>query len=212
MILTNMCPAQKLLGRGGFDYYVQTIAAGMGPIGFYVGMKRLQAWTNGHLKVPRILAVEISEFAPIQTAWDEGLAHVGEEVSTPFWPEHELFAPTLWTTNIAKYYPHLREMLLATDGILTAVSPAQVQYATEEFGIREELVESGCRLADSETCSFVGFSGLVEKVRRGEIKPGSRVLLMLTGKGYNHTFVAEQPDFVVDPLRHKPRDVIKSIG
>jgi threonine synthase len=209
-VLTGTLPAQELLERRGFDYYVQTIAAGMGPIGFYVGMKRLQEWTRGILRVPRILAVEIAEFAPMQAAWDAGLERLGE-TATPHFPDHELFAPTLWTTNAAKYYPHLREMLLATNGILTAVSPEQVRAATQELGVREELAEMGYQLADCEKCSFVGFAGLVEKIKSGEVEQGSRVILMLTGKGYHNTFVRECPDFVADPNQHKPRDILAAI-
>lgn len=210
-LLTRTLPAQELLG-GGFDCYVQTIAAGMGPLGFYVGMRRIQDWTHGVLKIPRILAVEITEFAPIQAAWEEGLERVGAEVATPRFPSHDLFAPTLWTTNIARYYPHIREMLLATNGLLTAVSPEQVRSTTRQFGIQEELADHGYHLAESETCSFVGFAGLAEKVRSGEVERGSRVLLMLTGKGVHDTHVVEQPDFVVDVRRHRPRDVMAAVG
>lgn len=211
MLLTSTLPSQELLEDGNFDFYVQTIAAGMGPIGYYLGMERLQAWTQGALIVPRILAVEITEFAPIQAAWDEGLEKVGEEVATPYFPDHDLFEPTLWTTNIVKYYPHLRRVLLATNGILTAITPEQVSTAMQELGVREELAELGYHLADVEKASFVGFAGLVEKVKSGEIEQGSRVILMFTGKGYHDTFIREQPDFIANPRKHKPRDIMEAV-
>ncbi len=70
-ILRGELPAQDILqGDSSFDFYVQTIAAGMGPIGYYIAMKRLQKWTNGKIRVPRIVAAEITEFSPIQSAWD----------------------------------------------------------------------------------------------------------------------------------------------
>ena len=210
-ILTKTLPAQDLLVESNFDFYVQTIAAGMGPVGFYIGMERLQRWTRGKLAMPRILAVEIAEFAPIQPAWENGLAEVGEEVATPFFPNHDLFEPTLWTTNIRKYYPYLRKMLLATRGMLTAVTPQQVRAAEQEFGIREELVEMGCHFEDTERASFVGFVGLVEKIKSHEIRRGSRVILMLTGKGYHDTFTHQRPDFTADAHLHKPADIFAAV-
>ena len=83
--------------------------------------------------------------------------------------------------------------------------------AEQEFGIREELVEIGCRFEDTERASFVGFAGLVEKIRSREIRRSSRVILMLTGKGRHETFVREEPDFIADPRRHKPSDILKAV-
>jgi threonine synthase len=211
-ILSRTLPAQELLPRSNFDFYVQTIAAGMGPVGFYTGMERLQRWTHGELTMPRILAVEIAEFAPIQNAWEKGLPEVGEEVATPYFPNHDLFEPTLWTTNIRKYYPCLRRMLMASHGLLTAVTPHQVQTAEREFGIREELTEMGYCFEDTERASFVGFAGLVEQVKSHEIKRGSCVILMLTGKGHHDTFVHEQPDFTADSRVHKPADILAAVA
>lgn len=210
MLLSGTLPAQELLGDKGFEFYVQTIAAGMGPIGYYLGMERLQKWTRGALTVPRILSVEITEFSPIQAAWDKGLENVGEEVATPLFPNHSLFEPTLWTTNIASYYPHLCQTLKSTNGLLAAVSPEQVSSAMSEYGIQEELREMGYQLSPTEKASFVGFAGLVAKIRSGEIKKGSRVILMLTGKGLHENFVQQWPDFTADPNKHKPKDVMNA--
>jgi len=182
-----------------FDFYVQTIAAGMGPIGFWIGMARVSQWTGSKIKAPRILAVEIDEFAPIQKAWDLGLEEVGEEVATPLFPEKELFEPTLWTTNIRKYYPFLRGMLRESDGMLTAVSPEEVRNYIERYGILDELKGMGYSLADTEKASFVGFTGLAKQVESGKIPKGSRVILMLTGKGNKHDFSFANPDTTVAP-------------
>ena len=51
-ILTKTLPAQDLLAESNFDFYVQTIAAGMGPVGFYLGMDRVQRWTRTSSRCP----------------------------------------------------------------------------------------------------------------------------------------------------------------
>jgi hypothetical protein len=201
---------ERLKGRG-FDFYVQTLSAGMGLIGFRAGMEYVQALTGGAIVAPRIAAIEISEFAPIHDAWKQGLEQVGDTVSTPFFPDHPLFEPTLWTTNIGKYYPHLRKMLASSDGLLDAVAPGMVLDRVEKYGFVEELRQLGCHLSGTENSPLIGFAGLASLVERGAIPKGSSAVLMVTGKAVHPGFVLERPDLVVDPSRHKPIDILSSV-
>lgn len=211
-LLSGNLPEKELLRGGGFDYYIQTISAGMGAIGFFYGMKRLEKWTNGKIKSPKIFGVEISEFAPIHYAWEHDLKQVGEDVATPFFPDHALFEPTLWTTNIRKYYPHLRKMLKDSKGMFCMVEPEEVGKIIEEYGIRKEIEAMGYRLSDTENSAFIGFTGMIKKIISGEIPKESRIILMLTGKGHHNNFVHVKPDFVVDPKIHKPQDIMDNIS
>jgi threonine synthase len=208
-LLKGSLPEQRRLRSGSFDFYVQTLSAGMGLIGFHAAMEDVQKWTGGKIQVPRIVAIEISEFAPIQTAWKEGFEEVGEAGARPRFPDHPLFEPTLWTTNVSKYYPHLRRMLRSSNGLLDAVHPEEVKASVEKYGIAEELQALGYALSETERAAWVGFAGLAKKVESGEIPKQSNVILMFTGKGCKESFVQTQPDFIVDPKVDDPVDVLR---
>lgn len=210
-LLRGTLPQHELLD-GGFDFYVQTIAAGMGPIGYYLAMDRLQRWCQGGVRMPRIVAVEIDQFCPILDAWENGREAVGAEVATPRFPSGEVYEPTLWTTNIASYYPHLARMLRETNGMLVAVSPEQVTRCLEEYDLQNELAGIGCHLVATENSPWVGFAGMVQRVLSGEIPRGSRVLFMLTGKGQHGSYTLQEPDFVADPHEHGPEDIMAALG
>lgn len=208
-LLRGELPEQGRLHGASFDYYVQTLSAGMGLIGYYAAMEYAQKWTSGKIRVPRMVAIEISEFAPIQKAWDQGLEQLGEAGATPFFPDHPLYEPTLWTTNVSKYYPHLRRMLEASNGMLDAVTPHEVNAMVEQYGIAEEVENLGYRLSLTEKAAFIGFAGLAKKVELGEIPRGSNIILMLTGKGFREDFVHVVPDFIADPNVDKPYDILR---
>jgi len=179
------------------DFYVQTIAAGMGPIGFYKGMTRLVKWTDGRITLPRIVAVQISEFAPAQRAWERNLDELGLEAQMPTYGVDQPFEPTLHTTNAPAYYPYLRQALKATQGILTAVEPKVV--CSYENELRISLAKKGYFLADTEKSSFIGYASLVELIRCGNIPHESTVLLMVTGKGMKPCFEHIEPDAIIPP-------------
>jgi len=179
------------------DFYVQTIAAGMGPIGFHKGITRLARWTNNKVTVPRIVAVQISEFAPAQRAWEQNLDELGLEAQTPTYGVDQPFEPTLHTTNAPAYYPYLRQALKASKGILMAVEPRTVLSCESE--LCDSLASHNYILADTEKSAFVGYAGLVELVRCGSIPCGSTVLLMVTGKGVKPHFKVIEPDAIIPP-------------
>ncbi|MEM4663183.1 MAG: pyridoxal-phosphate dependent enzyme, partial [Candidatus Diapherotrites archaeon] len=210
-ILKKKVPKIRYLNGGNFDFYVQTISAGMGAIGFYYAMERLNKWTKGRIKIPKILAVEISEFAPIHYAIERDLEQVGDEVATPHFPDKPLFEPTLWTTNIKKYYPYLRKIIKGSQGFLVIVKPEEVLEIVDKYGIRNELLEKGFVLSDTEKATFIGFAGLVKKILSGDVPKGSSVLIMITGKGMKSSFALFKPDFEVDPKLHTSRDIFNAL-
>jgi len=179
------------------DFYVQTIAAGMGPIGFYKGMKRLSHWTGGQVTLPRIVAVQISEFAPAQKAWEQDLDKLDLTAQTPQYSVERPFEPTLHTTNAPAYYPCLRQTMKDSHGILVAVEPETVRSREKE--LRVSLARYGHILTNTEWSSFVGYAGLVGLVRNGDIPRGSTVLLMITGKGRKKCFESITPDAIIRP-------------
>lgn len=179
------------------DYYVQTIAAGMGPIGFFKGMSRLSAWTKDRVSLPRIIAVQISEFAPAQHAWERNLEQLGPEAQTPTYSREKPFEPTLHTTNAPAYYPYLRRALKISKGTLIAIEPHEV--ISIETELRNALSKHSCFLAKTERASFVAYAGLVKLIRNGYIPHGSLILLMITGKGLKPDYEPIEPDAIIPP-------------
>lgn len=200
---------RQRLGDRGIEFYVQTLSAGMGLIGFHQGMRDVERWTMAKVRAPRMVAVEISEFAPIHAAWEAGVSSVGPEAATPLFPNHELFEPTLWTTNIGSYYSHLRRMLIESRGILSKVTPSQVCETLERFELPKCLRACGRAMSSTEQSSYIGFAGLVDQVSKGAIPQGANVLVMVTGKGLWPDFVLETADCVIDRRRHAPVDVLR---
>ncbi len=157
-----------------------------------------------------MVAVEISEFSPIHNAWEQDIEVVGDEVSTPYYPNHHLFEPTLWTTNIKKYYPHLRRMLKESNGMLVSVTPEEVKELVRIYRVREEIEKIGYKLSDTENASLIGFAGMIKKIILGEIPPNSRIILLFTGKGYHKNFNRMKPDFVFKPSIHNPQKIMNA--
>ena len=179
------------------DFCLHTISAGMGPVGLYLGGERMSQWTGGKIRPPKIVAVQISEFAPAQKAWEEGLESVGTEAETPTYATDTPFEPTLHTTNIASYYPHIRKSIKGSQGILTVVTPALVQKHSGEF--REALLKQGYTLTETEKASDIAFAGLMQQLENGTMTPGSTVLLIVTGKGVKPDHVLLEPDAIIPP-------------
>jgi len=163
------------------DFYIQTIAAGMGPIGFSSGMKNLTKWKEFRGKMPKIVGVQISEFCPMMNAWRKGEGRLRDEENTVDYLSVVPFEPTLHTTNAPYYYPYMRQALEESEGILTVVRPIEVNADSYRFGA--ELERYRIFLDERERSAFIGYSGLVRCVDEGIIARESNVLLMITGKG-----------------------------
>lgn len=191
------------------DFYVQVVSAGMGPIGFFRGMRQLQQWGQ-RVKMPRIAAVQSSEFAPMNDALLRDAPTLGREGETPSYPVKNPYEPTLHTTNAPAYYRHVREMLKETNGLFPVVTPDD----SERFGgkIRPILKNYGYELAETERAPCISYAGLVDMVANHQIPRGSTVLLMITGKDRKK---AELPgpvtyDAFIKP-DYDPEDLLKHL-
>jgi threonine synthase len=178
------------------DFYVQTIAAGMGPVGYYLGHRRLVEWgIESEEKIPRIIGIQISEFDPTYQAWRQDKEELtDEQIKTDYSYPSKPFEPTLFTTNSSFYYPFVREVIRKTNGLITQVKPEFV-----EQNITLLLDELGDELnPDIEKSAFIACAGIVDLVRKGVIPTKSKVLLIITGKG-SHLKNLVEPDAIVTP-------------
>ena len=180
----------------GFDHYVQVISAGMGPIGFFLGAKRLAQWYPGRIRIPRIHCVQNSEFSPMDAALKERRETLGEEGKTPTYPTDDPFEPTLHTTNAPAYYPYVRMAIEESGGSAPMIDPDVTEGCAPEF--RDALTQQGYGLAETENAALIGYAGLVQLVGQGVIGKGSNVILMVTGKG-SHVSHQVEPDAIIDP-------------
>ncbi len=187
------------------DFYIQVVSAGMGPIGFFYGAKRLSQQYNS-IKLPKIICIQNSEFAPMDKAFKENKDSLGEEGLTPEYPTNNPFEPTLHTTNSIAYYPYLKKAMQETNGLFPLVTPETTKKYSKEFS--DALKKQGYELATTENASFITYAGLVELVKSGKIPPGSNVLLMLTGKRKIPNYIT--PDAIISP-NHDPTTLLEEL-
>jgi len=180
--------AEKILRNEleDFDYYIQTIAAGMGPIGFYLGMKR--AFQDDKIKIPKIVAVQIEDFAPCQKAWSEGKNQLDENFEGI-----NYYEPTLHTTNAASYYQPLVSAINRSKGLMIVAERGEADFYSRE--IKNSLLRHGYALSENEKAGVIGYAGLRKAISEGSISRGSSVLFLLTGKGDKGE--RTEPDLVI---------------
>jgi threonine synthase len=188
------------------DFFAQTIASGMGPIGFLRGhehLARLGARPDG--KVPRVICVQSSETNAMSRAYQAGKSELTEADLPAEWPTG-LFEPTLNSTNPINNYPDLVECLRNSNGLITDVPPAFVM--AEAPVLVRALERAGVALAfDLEKSLLIGYSGLVRLANEGTFQPGDRILLLATGRGARASRDLIPPDLVIRPSVDDPKDV-----
>jgi threonine synthase len=186
------------------DFFAQTIASGMGPIGFLRGHQHL-ARLGIHSQVPRIICVQSSETNSMSRAYRAGKPELTEADLPAQWPTG-LFEPTLNSTNPAHNYPELSETLRASNGLITDVPP---RFVMAEAPVLMRALEGlDIRLAfDLEKSLLIGYAGLVRLANEGRFERGDRILLLATGRGASPSRDLMPPDLVIRPSADEPKDV-----
>jgi threonine synthase len=189
------------------DFFAQTIASGMGPIGFLRGHEHLvNLGVSTRSRIPRILCIQSSETNIMSRAYQAGAETLTPADLPDSWPAR-LFEPTLNSTNPVNNYPELRDCLRDSHGAITDVDPACV---TAESGrLIRALSTRGIDLAfDIERSVLIGYAGLVRLASEGQFTPGDRVLLLATGRGiHSARGPILEPDLVIRPSLDDPADV-----
>jgi threonine synthase len=211
---SERCEANATLAyedyEAGFraDYYFQTVAAGMGPIGYYTGYQRLAQWGLVRSEnLPKIMAVQLSEFNPLYRGWCQRKTTLSEHDNMVTYPKHP-FEPTLFTTNAPAYYPQFKKIITDSGGAILEVTPGETKQV--EKRLIAALAEININLkSDVEKSPFIGFAGLIKAVKLGLIPPKSRVLLLVTGRGahLNHQI---EPDAIIKP-DYPPKKLLENL-
>lgn len=189
------------------DFFVQTIASGMGPIGFLRGHDNLVKFgLERREDIPRIVCVQSEQTNAMYRAYTAGNSTMTKADLPPTFAD-ELFEPTLNSTNPINNYPSLYRCLKDSNGIITDANP---DYVTRESRALIDALERR-KLAfrfDLEKSLLIGFAGLVRLAEEGRIGRGDRALLLATGRGNDSSHELIAPDLTIDPAVDDPVDVM----
>lgn len=190
------------------DFFAQTIASGMGPIGFLRGHRHLAALGRG-VRVPRIVCIQSSETNAMFRAYRAGKREMTSADLPATFPD-SLFEPTLNSTNPVNNYPELRDCLDASQGLITDVEPSFVKR--EMPTLVAALEHRGVRMRfDLEQSVLIGYAGLVRLAAEGHFSRDNRILLLATGRGDATASERVPPDLVIRPSIDDPRDVLRRL-
>jgi threonine synthase len=173
------------------DVILYPTGGGVGLIGIYKALKELQAlgWVQG--KMPRLVAVQAQNCAPIVKAWNE------KKQVSEFWPNSSTVA---FGINVPKALGDflVLDALYKTDGCAIAVEDDAIINEQRNVARLE-----GAFICPEGAAAFVAARRLRE---RGWIRKGERVVVLNTGIGlkYTHTVDIERP--ILQPGDHLPEE------
>jgi threonine synthase len=193
------------------DFFVQTIASGMGPIGFYKGHNNLvKLGLEKRESIPRIICIQSAEMNAMERAYNAGKTELTELDLPRQFPEN-LYEPTLNSTNPVRNYPQLYECLRENNGIITDVEP---QFVSQEGPkISEALKRRGIVLrTDLERSLLIGFAGLLKLAQQNVFAEGQNILMMAVGRGRDNSHRLIPADAVIDPETQDPQELMKRLN
>lgn len=193
------------------DYFVQTIASGMGPLGFYKGHKNLVRLGLEHESdIPRVICIQSSEMNVMARAYNSGKTVLTKEDLPKEFPDN-LFEPTLNSTNPVNNYPQLYEMLKENNGIITDVEPSAV--LKESAKIVDALKQRGLSLrTDLENSLLIEYAGLIKLANQGVFKKDENILLISCGRGKDTSTTLLEVDAVINPQTQDPVELMKKLS
>jgi threonine synthase len=195
----------------GCDFFVQTIASGMGPLGFYKGhLNMVKLGLQTKERIPRVVCVQSGEMNVMSRAYNSGRTELTMDDLPKEFPE-DLYEPTLNSTNPVNNYPDLYKCLKENNGIITDVAPEIVKRDGQ--AIIDILKRRGYTLRpDLENSLLIEYAGLLKLAAEGTFKEGDVVLMLACGRGRDTTTNLIQPDLVIDPKTADPVDVFKRLN
>ncbi|QTA86278.1 pyridoxal-phosphate dependent enzyme [Desulfonema magnum] len=185
------------------DFFLQTIASGMGPIGFLRGHKNLVKFgLERQEDIPRIICIQASEMSVMSRAYNSGRTILTQN-DLPKTFTDDLFEPTLNSTNPVNNYPDLYNCLQESDGLITHVDPDYVKEKSQPLLDAFKNRKLGLR-TDLELSNLIGFAGLVSLAEKGHFQPNQTIMMLSCGKGKDKSTELYEPDAWVNPERDDP--------
>jgi threonine synthase len=152
------------------DWVITPLGGGSLLLGLYHGFSEMMRAGIVN-RMPRLAAVQAERCAPAYDAWKAGLDDTPGVDNGPTIAEGISIAKPVKGRDIL-------EAIRGSNGVVAAVSDAAIWRAVEELGRRGVYVEP---------TGAVAAAALVDLVASGVVKPGERVVLVLTGSGLKAT-------------------------
>ncbi|MER7847334.1 pyridoxal-phosphate dependent enzyme [Kitasatospora sp. NPDC096077] len=178
--------AGRELGRR-WDWHVQALSSGYGPIGYYQGLRELRREPGGAVALPRFLGVQQEAVAPFVHALgldDDRAARAPEDHGRA--PEPELLEPTLFRRSLTEeLVARMRRLCAESRGTVRAL--ANSRYLQLEPRAVTLLRDAGVPVAPGadgvphERAGLYALAGALDAIEQGLIRPGERVLAVYTG-------------------------------
>ncbi len=151
------------------DWYVQAISSAMGVYGVYKAARELEQLGLAG-RPPRLLCVQQATCAPMVSAWDDGVEEIrpSDIVARP-----EGIAAAILRGDPTRTYPHVRRIVLESNGSFVAVSEAEIRDGRRMLEELEGI--SPCFAAAA------ALAGLVKRSRRGDVPVDDTFLVNVSG-------------------------------
>ncbi|CAN5482905.1 threonine synthase [soil metagenome] len=183
-------------------HFVQTIASGMGPIGFYKGHMNLSRQINSNHKIPKVVCVQSSETDVMTRAYNSGRTSItSSDLPSVF--VDDLFEPTLNSTNPVNNYPDLYRCLDESQGIITSVTPTFVKETSAIISAALQKRNILLR-ADKENSLLIEFAGLMALAKENKFSSSDVILILACGRGRDTSNTLFTPDMVINPKVDEP--------
>lgn len=160
------------------DWYLQAVGSGTGGIAAYEASLRLIADGRFGSKMPRLLLFQNEPFIPIARAWQEGRREIKDaDMPDAINSISQVYSEVL--TNREPPYGitgGVYDTLMATKGIMGSVSSKNAREAGNLF--------YSCEGIDPDPAAAVCVAGLIQTLRSGIINQDEKILLNITGGGY----------------------------
>ncbi|MGD2089306.1 MAG: cysteate synthase [Candidatus Aminicenantes bacterium] len=161
------------------DHYFQAVGSGTGGIAAYeASLRLLQNEKFAGQKIPKLNLVQNAPFAPIYSAWAEGVKVQPEQnVEEQLLKISKMYADVLANRNPI-FYPRggVYDVLNQTDGKVYAVNNQEAIEASKEFEALEGV--------DLDPGASVCTAALIKAVKNKIVRKDETILLNITGGGF----------------------------
>jgi threonine synthase len=206
---------EHMIGRGRFDWLVQTVSAAFGPIGIY---RVLQEFREDIGEGPRLLGVQQEANCPLYKSWKSNRASLEP---TEIDSTSHLLTRVMYDVKPHTYgtYRDLRKLLINSKGDLTTIGHTEFsQFLEYQFGgktvldlLQDNGIEISIRNGDVvEKAGLIALAGTLKAIENGAINAGSKVLCSLTG-GMSAANGEAKPEYRMDDVDRVPRDYSKIV-
>ncbi|ACL17997.1 cysteate synthase [Methanosphaerula palustris] len=178
------------------DHYVQAVGSGTGGVAAYEAASRLIRDGRFGGRLPILHLAQNLPFVPMVAAWEEHTRDLQVGPGTPYTEEAEQWVSAPVLTNRTPPYGvpgGTYDALEATGGEMYAISNGLARAAGTLF--------TDCEGIDLDPAAAVATASLIQAIEMGTIEPGSRVLLNITGGGYDR--VVEDHTLVPTPAGYR---------